>query len=244
MGHVRRAVLVVAAMASCSCGRMPSSSPSPSPVAAPIPSPPPSNFGPVFTVSGVVRDGRDGSPLSGVIVTLDAITGGCADSQTTSSVIGNDTDANGFYLLVAPGGWFRFEKPGFRTLCGDLILRSDRSISVTLPREGCSASINDLIRIIATPGLTFVDFAWKAVNGAHDYLVQIGHDNGDLNYHAGVNSDQFLTPDVLTTRTGGAPQFRWDKTNAAPGDYFVEARAISDCGMGPLSNETSFKVTN
>jgi hypothetical protein len=237
------------------CGGSPSTSPSPQPLPTPVavpnpspapapspgPAPPPTiNFGPSFTVTGVVRDGLDGSPLPDVTVTFGAL-GQCG--KPLSDVVTGMTDAQGRYSITNHGGWLEFTRAGFFDLCGYLILFGDRTVHVTLPRAGCSTYVTDLIQnplVTKTPD--YIEFAWNQVQGARDYLVEVGTENGPLNYHSGPNSDRFLTPNVMQTFTGGAARYRWNTPSVAPGEYWVRVSAKSDCGMGPLGNSAGFRV--
>jgi len=248
-----RSVVVFVALALAGCGSnntaatIPSASPVPAPAPMPVPGPTPAPApipapaGPKFTVNGVVHDGKDGSPLAGVTVTLAPIglcghtvpglvsTTTVTDAQGRYSVV---QDATQLFSVVGGGGEgeARFMRTGFDDLCGVLLLRGDRNINVTLPRAGCYTFPN-VPNPMVTRGADFIEFSWSRIEGVRDYLVEVGPVEG-----FDPTDTAFRAPTALQTMTGGATRYRWNTPNLVPGNYWVGVSAKGDCGMGGFIN--------
>src|SRR5689334_18102096 len=196
---MRRIVVVLIASCLCAgCGSSPAA-PSASPAPAPIPTPAPPSPTPTpapapsptpastFTITGVVHDGMDGSPLGGVTVTVAGI-GLCGHTAPGLVTTATTTDAEGRYSIVVQDnrqlfhifgggveGEARFVRAGFDDLCGVLrVFPVGRNVDVTLPRAGCYIFPNVPGSPIVTRGADFIEFSWRPLDNVRDYLLEVG----------------------------------------------------------------------
>jgi hypothetical protein len=190
----------------------------------------------------------DGSPLAGVTVTVAGV-GLCGRTIPGLVTTATVTDAQGRYSIVVQDnpqlfhifgggaeGQARFGRAGFDDLCGIVrLLPTGRNVEVTLPRAGCYTFPNVPVPMV-TRGADFIEFSWSGLEGARDYLVEVGP--FDRVPFAGFDTTDtaFRAPTALQTLTGGATRYRWNTPNLAPGDYWVGVAAKGDCGMGEFIN--------
>jgi carboxypeptidase family protein len=244
---------VCLAILACNCGGAatapsPSATPtpplSPSPAPAPAPTPPPAPTPapiptPGFTVSGIVTDGLDGSPLSSV--TVEAVNGPIGPFPTTV------TDGRGRYSIpisiVTQG--ITFSRPGFVRGGVDPGYR-DITVNWMLPR---TCTVSPFLGPVVFVGPDYVDFKWyewfitgsvgsNEYSGIRDFLLEIGSSRSSSG-----SSGTYLVPDVFTSFTGGASFYKWRTPGATPpGIYWARLRTKNDCGLSAAGNATTFTL--
>ena len=219
------------------CGGNPATSPStsaPTPVPAPSPSPVPSpSPGPTplpapvppLTISGLVRDGLDGNPLSSVSIT-----------QSSSSITFATDSAGRFSLTISSvpqvgsNPVVRFRRVGF--LEQSTSVNQDTTLEVILPRS-CTITpggtdgqgVNHDVHV--TVGANYVEATWGPLTGARDYQIEVSQlTRSDL-------AAALKPPTVFTQLTGGTASYRWNTPN--PGDYWIRYRTKNDCGLSAPS---------
>jgi hypothetical protein len=202
---------------------------------------------PMFTVSGIVRDGIGETPLGNVTVGFgDVRFNDCLEKlpPTVTTV----TDSNGRYSLEVPAAShipsvLSFDRPGFREVCGELSMAAIRrplTINVIMPRAACVSPGVQLATV--TYGTDYIDLTWPEVSGAHDYRLDVGNRNGPNAGILGVASSPFATANVLSVTTAGPAHYRWNTPNLAPGHYFIRISARLDCGWGPILSQLGLTV--
>ena len=202
-----------------------SPSSSPSPVAAPAP---------IVRglLSGVIRDGLDGTPVAGVGVMI------FNDEVTT-------TDANGRYsagITVGGSPFLSFRKDGFSNLGNTISIgEGPMMIDWALPR---------LCAILATASPTadvqrgFVDFDWKILSSRHPtatgWVLEIGT-IGSTNSTV-VPAGRYASANVLSQETGASTSYHWAPAFIEPQRYWARVRARNNCGIGEPSQNTILTV--
>ena len=205
----------------------PSATPAPTPGPAPTPAPsPPPQTG---TISGMVRDGQGGTPLSQVTV---EIVGPEPRTRTR-------TDGSGRYSITGrfTGGGrggadatvLQFSREGFTpagirtgTVTGTSTLDVTLLRTCAVTPTGLRATVSSTI---GNNGWTLVLFEWTPVADATEYFV-------DVRSSASV--------EVLSEKTK-ATSYLWNPGRG--GFYYVRVGSHTSCGLSPLSDEVQFIVT-
>ena len=213
-------------------GLTPSPTPTPTPTPAPTPSPLPTPV-PVrgFTVSGMITDGFDGSPLSSV-----RVEGWDANRLSVTTL----TDGRGHYSISNVIEGMSFSRSGFATEGFFIDFSRDSTLNWILPRA-CAVGLQGG-QLIVFVGADYVDFKWPAPTEradrpatVQDYLLEIGSSSSLLGY--------YRSPDVLATFTGGAPFYKRKTPSVSPGLYWARVRMKNDCGLSmPNFGDTSFRL--
>lgn len=207
---------------------LPAPSPLPSPAPTPSPSPAPS---PTFTLSGVVTDGLDGSPLSSVTVTT---VGPLPSSATTV------TDGRGRYSIPFSASIqsVRFLRPGF-VIQSHLRPPGDATLNIVLSRE---CTVVPFSAPTVSVGADSVEFTWVVTApggrnpypGVTDFLLEVGI--------LRPSDASYFEQQVLSAFTHGAAFYKWQTPGVPPGTYWARFRTKNDCGLSVPSFITSFSL--
>ena len=209
----------------------PSPAPSPVPSPAPAPSPTPAPPSQTFTLSGVVTDGLDGSPLSSVTVTT---VGPLPSSATTV------TDGGGRYSIPFSTSTqiIRFMRPGFITQA-HLRPPGDATLNIILSRE---CTVVPFSAPMVSVGTDSVEFTWLVTGpggqnpypGVTDFLLEVGI--------LRPSDASYFEEEVFSTFTRGVAFYKWQTPGVPPRMYWARFRTKNDCGLSVPSFITPFTL--
>jgi hypothetical protein len=211
------------------CGGSPAATTSaPSPAASPVPA-----FS--YTISGIVRDGFDGSPLPGVNVWIFQNIVAVTDETGHFSFVATSINAGGTPYLA-------FDKGGFNGAgSGVIYVGNAIVVDVTLPRA-CAALPN--LAPTANVQPAFVDFDWhgERTSTVVTWMLEIGIITA-ANPAIIDPLGPLVTPNILSQDVGPNTSFHWQPRVISPGRYWARVRARNNCGLGWPSEFTVFTVS-
>lgn len=202
---------------------------------APTPSPTlstASGSGPGASISGVIRDGWDGSPVPQVRVWINDHPATATDGDGNFSI---------FVSVKSDGGtpYIGFDKVGFSGRGNTVYLGNGLRLDVIMARR-CALLPYRSPTASVQPG--WVDFQWDPYPGVSDYIIEVGIITS-ANPLVVDPAGHLKNPNVLSQPTGGKTFYRWDPPNIGAGTYWVRIRNRNDCGLSDASLDTLFKIS-